>query len=253
VTRGPLVLLCCSLGLGSVAPQRAAADEIVVFAAASLTDVLEDLGKTWEGKNEDTVTFNFGASNDLARQIKAGAPADVFFSADLPRMEEVERAGLVDPADRRAVLSNVLVVVVPKAAQTEITTPRDLTRCTKIAVADPDAVPAGVYAKRYLESQGLWSAIAAKVVPTIDVRAALAAVEGEHVDAGIVYRTDSTIAKNVRVAFEVSRDQGPPIVYPVAPLKASRKAGARGFVGFLQSSEARPTYERFGFLVLAPR
>ena len=247
------VLSCWMLGLGLVAPRVGAADEIVVFAAASLTDVLGDLGRAWQAKSKGTVTFNFGASSDLARQIEAGAPADVFFSADVPRMDEVERAGLVDPEARRAVLSNVLVVVVPKAATTEVAAASDLAKLTKIAVADPDAVPAGVYAKKYLESQGLWSAIVPKVVPTLDVRAALAAVEGEHVEAGIVYRTDAAIAQNVRVAFEVPRGEGPPIVYPLAPLKASTKAGTREFVAFLQSSEARAVYERFGFLVLTPR
>jgi molybdate transport system substrate-binding protein len=225
----------------------------LVFAAASLTDVLKELGKSWEAKTKDTATFNFGASSDLARQIKAGAPADVFFSADVPRMEEVEHAGLVEPGERHEVLSNVLVVVVPQAATMELKTASDLTKLTKLALADPESVPAGVYAKKYLESQGIWSAVADKVIPTTDVRAALAAVEGEHVDAGIVYRTDAAISKRVRVAFGVAREQGPPILYALAPLKASSKPGTRSFVRFLESSEARPVYERFGFTVLAPK
>ena len=246
------VLSCCVLALGLAAPPRAAADEVLVFAAASLTDVLKELGKSWQATTKDTVTFNFGASSDLARQIKAGAPADVFFSADVPRMEEVEHEGLVDRSERREVLSNVLVVVVPKVSTTDVKSASDLTKLTRIALADPASVPAGVYAKKYLESQGLWSAIADKVIPTTDVRAALAAVAGEHVDAGMVYRTDAAISKGVRVAFEVARAQGPPIVYALAPLKASSKAGTRSVVRFLESSEARPVYERFGFIVLAP-
>ncbi|MFI5312394.1 MAG: molybdate ABC transporter substrate-binding protein [Gemmatimonadales bacterium] len=246
------ILFCCVLVLGLATPRIAAAEELVVFAAASLTDVLKEIGRSWQVATKDTVTFNFGASSDLARQIEAGAPADVFFSADVPRMEEVEREGFVDRTKRREVLSNVLVVVVPKAATTKVDSAADLKSLTKIALADPASVPAGVYAKQYLESQGLWSALADKVIPTADVRAALAAVEGEHVDAGIVYRTDAAISKGVRVAFEVARDQGPRIVYAVAPLKASSKAGTRRFVRFLDSEEARPIYERFGFLVLAP-
>ncbi|MBI3770547.1 MAG: molybdate ABC transporter substrate-binding protein [Deltaproteobacteria bacterium] len=247
------ILLCCVLALGLASPRIAAAEDLVVFAAASLTDVLKEMGRAWEARTKDTVTFNFAASSDLARQIKAGAPADVFFSADVARMEEVEREGLVDRTERREVLSNVLVVVVPKGATTEVKTASDLEKLTRIALADPESVPAGVYAKKYLASQGLWSAIADKIIPTTDVRAALAAVEGEHVDAGIVYRTDAATSKGVRVAFEVAREQGPPIVYALAPLKASSKARARTFVRFLESSEARPIYERFGFLMLAPK
>jgi len=233
-----------------IVTRPAAADDLLVFAAASLTDVLRELGASYEKTSADHVTFNFGASNDLARQIKAGAPADAFFSADVPRMEEVEQAGLVDRGERRNVLSNELVIVVPAGAKTGIAKPADLTHLHSIALANPDAVPAGVYAKSYLQGLGLWEQVKNNVVPTLDVRAALAAVESEHADAGIVYATDAAISKKVHVAFRVPREQGPPIVYPLAPLKRSSKPGTRAFVRFLTSRDAAPTYERFGFVVL---
>ncbi len=243
-------LLACVLATARVG----LAGEVMVFAAASLTDALQELGKSWEaakpGGSTDTISFSFGASSDLARQIKAGAPADVFFSADVARMEEVEQAGLIDRGERRDVLSNVLVVIVPKASTIEIKAAGDLTKLGRLALANPDAVPAGVYAKKYLEAQKVWGALADKVVPTVDVRAALAAVESENVDAGMVYRTDAMISERLRVAFEVGRSEGPAIIYALAPLKNPRNPRARDVARFLASKEAARVYERSGFIVL---
>jgi molybdate transport system substrate-binding protein len=233
------------------AARPAAADELLLFAAASLTDALRELGAAFERTTPDRVVFSFGASNDLARQIAAGAPADAFFSADVARMEELEAAGLVDRRDRRDVLSNALAVVVPAAATLAITEPADLKAVRRLAVANPDAVPAGVYAKRWLEGLGLWAAVEPHVVPTLDVRAALAAVEAERADAGIVYATDAATSAKVRVALRVPRAEGPPVVYPLAPLRTSAKPGTRALVRFLASRDAAPTWERHGFVVLA--
>ena len=233
-----------------VDPRAAAADELLVSAAASLTDVIRDLGASYEKTGPDRLVFNFGASSDLARQIRAGAPADVFFSADVARMEELEQAALVERSERRDVLSNVLAIVVPAAAKSVVTEPGDLKKVRTIALANPESVPAGVYAKSYLRSLGLWDALADRVVPTLDVRAALAAVETEQADAGVVYATDAATSKKVRVAFRVAREQGPPIVYTLAPLRESHKPGARALVRFLASRDATSTYERYGFLVL---
>ena len=231
-------------------PPAVAADEVLVFAAASLTDVLQELGTAYERSAHDHVTFNFGASSDLARQITAGAPADVFFSADVARMEELERASLVERMERRNVLSNTLVIVTPADAKTVLSQPADLKGVEHIALANPDSVPAGVYAKSYLESLGLWDALEAKVVPTLDVRAALAAVEGGHADAGIVYATDAATSKKVRVALRIPREQGPAIIYTLAPLKRSTKSATRALVHYLASQEAVSTYTRYGFIVL---
>jgi len=231
-------------------PRPAAADEVLVFAAASLTDALQQLGTAYERSAHDQVTFNFGASSDLARQITAGAPADVFFSADVARMEELEKASLVERSERRNVLSNTLVIVAPADAKITLSQPADLKGVGRIALANPDSVPAGVYARSYLRSLGLWEALEAKVVPTLDVRAALAAVEGGHADAGIVYATDAAISKKVRVAVRIPREQGPPIIYTLAPLKRSTKPATRALVRFLASPEAASTYTRYGFIVL---
>lgn len=232
------------------AARSARAEDVLVFAAASLADVLRELAASYEQRSHDHVSFSFGASSDLARQIEAGAPADAFFSADVGRMEALEREGLVDRRERRNVLSNVLAIVVPASAKTTIEGPADLKKLRTIALADPAAVPAGVYARRYLQSIGVWDDVRDKVVPTLDVRAALAAVETERAEAGIVYATDAAASKKVREAFRVPREQGPSIVYTLAPLKASRKQGAGALVRFLASPDAAPTYTRYGFIVL---
>jgi molybdate transport system substrate-binding protein len=234
--------------LGCGAPARAA--EVLAFAAASLTDAMTELGKTFEHTTGDTVRFSFGASSDLARQIQAGAPADVFFSADSARVDQLEQAGLVDKADRRDVLSNDLVVIVPADAKTTITGPADLTALENLVLANPDSVPAGVYARTWLQSLGFWDRVKDRVVPTLDVRAALAAVGAGHAEAGIVYATDAAITKGVRVAYGAPREQAPPIVYVLAALKESKNPAARELVRFLSSHDAAATYRRFGFIVL---
>jgi len=241
------------LGLALVlAAGSARGEEIAVFAAASLTDALTEIGRLYEAKSADKVVFSFGASSDLARQIEQGAPADVFFSADTAQMDRLERAGLVRAGSRTDVLSNVLVVVAPSDSRTEIRGPSDLERLGRIALADPEAVPAGVYARTYLEGLGLWSRLKEKTVPTLNARAVLASVESGNADAGFVYRTDAAISKRVRVAFEVPAEAGPRIVYPMAAVAASRKAGVVALVGFLVSPEAREVYARRGFGVIVP-
>lgn len=223
---------------------------ILVFAAASLTESLQDLGKRFEAETGTRVEFSFGGSNDLARQIQAGAPADVFFSADTAKMDAVERAGLVRAADRVDLLSNSLVVVVPAASKAAVRRPEDLAALPRIAVADPAAVPAGVYARRWLEGLGLWARLEPRIVPTLDVRAALAAVETEAVPAAIAYRTDAAVARAARVAFEA--EGGPTITYVVAPLSSSRRRpAAEAFVRFLQGAAGRAEFRRRGFLLLA--
>ena len=230
-----------------------AADEVHLYAAASLTDAVTELAGTFEKETGHRLVFNFGGSNDLARQIKAGAPADVFFSADAAQMDGLQAAGLVRPQDRLNVLSNVLVVVTPLASSRKLATPRDLLGVDRLALADPEGVPAGVYARKWLESVGLWQPIQGKVVPTLDVRAALAAVEAGNADAGIVYRTDASVSRRVRVAFEVPREQGPAIMYPLAPMAASKKPATAALVRYLASEGARAVYRRFGFVVLEER
>jgi len=243
-TLGWAVLVCLSLSV------PVAAEEVTVFVAASLTDALKEIAQAFEGRTGHKVVFNLGASNDLARQIKAGAPADVFFSADKAQMDGLEAAGLVRAQDRVDVLSNVLVAVVPASSTARVSGPTDLLAVRQLALADPQAVPAGVYARAWLESTGLWAKLKDRVIPTLNVRAALAAVESENADAGIVYRTDAAISKRVKVAFEVPKEQGPPIVYPLAPMATSKKVATGELVRYLLSPPAREVYARYGFIVL---
>jgi len=225
-----------SLSAAAIACRRGRESSTLCFAAASTTDALTELGR------ERAVRFSWGSSGDLARQILAGAPAELFLSADEARVDALEKAGLV--ASRRDLLANRLVVVVPKDSPAKLASAAELVSLSKIAMGDPATVPAGTYGKQWLERAGAWSGLASRIVPTLDVRAALTAVEGGAVDAAIVYRTDAAISRNVRVAFEPSEQ--PRIVYPLAILTRARPA-ARAFADYLESAEARKVFARHGF------
>ena len=230
-------------------------DEIVVYAAASLRDVLQELAPAAERATGVRLVFNLGASSDLARQIVAANRADLFFSADESWMDRVAAADLVDPGSRRSPLSNRLVVVVPAASSLGVASAADLAlpAVRRLALADPEAVPAGRYAKAWLESAGIWRAVAEKVVPVLDVRAALAAVESGAVDAGVVYRTDAAISRRVRVAFVVPEGEAPPISYALAALRPRpHLEAARAVAGWFSGPEAAAVFERFGFVSRQP-
>ncbi len=229
------------------------AEEIVVSAAASLTDALREAGRAFQSKSHVKVTFNFGASSELARQIDEGAPADIFFSADLEKMESLDKKGRIERGSQKNLLSNQLVMVVSRDSKLTIRSPTDLLRADvkRIALAEPSSVPVGIYAKKYLAGEGLWEKIQHKVVPVLDVRAALASVESGNIEAGIIYRTDATISKKVKVVYEVPREKGPKIIYPVALTKESKKKeAARDFLRFLLSNNGKGIFEKYGFTVL---
>jgi molybdate transport system substrate-binding protein len=230
----------------------ARAEEGLVFAAASTTDVLEELRPAFTKATGHTVVLALGSSGDLARQAMAGAPADAFLSADVARMEAVQAAGLVRRGSRVELLSNRLVVVVPVGAKVAPGRAEDLKGLKRLVLADPGIVPAGVYAKAWLEKVGVWKEVEGKVVPALDVRGALAAVEAGRVDAGVVYVTDAAQSKKVRVAFEVPSSDAPRIVYPVAALvKGKAPEVGVAFVKFLQTEPARAAFQRHGFVVLS--
>jgi molybdate transport system substrate-binding protein len=231
---------------------QAHAATVNVFAAASLTDSLKVIATAYEKESGDKIVFNFGASSLLARQIAEGAPADIFFSADEAKMDDLDKKGLVVKESRKSLLSNSLVIVVATEKGAPIANPKDLAtdKLTRLALAEPRTVPAGIYAKEYLQKQNLWSAVESKVVPTENVRAALAAVEAGNAEAGIVYKTDAAISKKVKIAYEVPATDSPAISYPVALLKESQDAkAARRFLGHLASAQAGATFEKFGFVV----
>ena len=233
-----------------ILPLRGA--EITIFAAASLTDALRAVAANYEKQSGDKIVFNFAASSLLARQIAEGAPADIFFSADEAQMDMLVKKGAIDPATRKSPLSNSLVVVIPAGSGLQIKSPNDLTNAEvqQIALADPKAVPAGVYAKTWLEKLHLWSAVEPKVVPTENVRGALAAVASGNVDAGVVYKTDAAISRKVKIAYEVPRADGPDIRYPMALVKNSpQPEAAKQFLDYLSSDQAGQVFIHYGFLL----
>jgi molybdate transport system substrate-binding protein len=232
-----------------------AAAPITVSAAVSLSDVLTAVAAEYGREGRGSVRFNFGASNVLARQIVDGAPVDVFVSADEAQMEVVAAARLLLDGSRVDLLRNQLAIVVPSDRPRTLTSARELTgpAFRRIAIGDPAAVPAGVYAKQYLEQLDLWSALEPKLVPGASVRAALAAVESGAADAGIVYRTDARIALKAAVAYVVPADRGPRIVYPAAILARTKTVDeSRRFLDFLRGAVAARIFERFGFTLAPP-
>lgn len=238
-------------GLLAVAATARSAD-VTVFAAASLTDSLKQIAADYQKEAGRTVAFNFEASSILARQIEEGAPADIFFSADETQMDRLAERGLIDAATRVDRLGNTLVVVAPKDSHLQIHSPADLAAdgVKQIALADPKAVPAGVYAKEWLKKFGDWDAVAPKIVPAENVRAALAAVASGNVDAGVVYKTDAAISKSVKIVYQVPHADGPDIRYPLALVKASEHPDeAKRFLEYLNSKGAARVFERFGFVV----
>jgi molybdate transport system substrate-binding protein len=230
---------------------NADAADVNVYAAASLTDVMKEIAAKYEQQSTDKIVFNFGASSLLARQIIEHAPADIFLSADEAKMDDLKKGGLILTETRRDLLSNSLVIVVPNDSKLTIASPDELlTRVQKIAIADPRAVPAGIYAKEYLTGLVLWEKLESKMVPTENVRAALAAVESGDVDAGFVYKTDANISKKVKVAFSVPVENGPSIRYPVAIVnETGNRVAAQNFLRYLESDDARRLFERYGFIV----
>jgi molybdate transport system substrate-binding protein len=232
---------------------RAWADEILVSAAASLTDVLNEISKSYQSTSKNTVKFNYGPSSGLARQIDEGAPADIFFSADLPQMDNLDKKGRLEPGTQKNLLSNQLVIIVPADSKLAISSSKDLLKADvkRIALAEPSSVPVGVYTSKYLTDEGLWKQVKPKVVPVQDVRATLASVESGNVEAGFVYKTDAAVSRKVKIVYEVPIDKGPKITYPLAIVKDSkRKDAARDFVSYVQSPAAKDAFKKYGFVVL---
>jgi molybdate transport system substrate-binding protein len=236
-----------------VSASAAAPVELTVYAAASLKDALNEIGPVCGRESGATVVFNFGGSNDLARQILAANKADVFFSADERWMDQVTAKGLVDSSSRRSLLSNRLVVVIASDSDLAIQAALDLAGpgVRHLSLANPEAVPAGRYARAWLEKTGAWEALKDRIAPVPDVRAALAAVEAGAAEAAVVYATDAAIAKRAKVAYTVPESEGPKIAYPVAALRdRPHLEAARRLVACLASPEARPVFVRSGFIVL---
>ena len=251
-------LLAAAMALGASCGGSGARPELLVYAATSTRDALQALAPTFEAAHGVRVVFNFGSSGDLARQLLAAPVGDVFLSADEAELGRVEAAGLVAPGARRRLLTNTLVIVEPGGVEAvdgdpsaaDPTRPDLLLAATKrLSLGDPGTVPVGRYARAWLEQRGLWEALQPRVVPAVDARAALAAVESGAADKGVVFRTDAARSRRARIVFEI--EDGPAIVYPVAPIAGRGAAAlASAFVDFLGSAEAREVFEGHGFGVL---
>ena len=242
-----------SFALGA-APQQSSS--ITVSAAISLKDALDELGPIFQvqqhrknGGSGTAVTFNYGGSGTLARQIEQGAPVDVFFSAAEKQMDELAAQGLIVADTRRDLVGNALVLIAP-AQSTALHSFQDLSNAAvkTIALGETSTVPAGMYARQTLEHLGLFATVEKKIVYAKDVRAVLTYVETGNADAGLVYQTDANTSTKVRVVAVAPADSHDPILYPAAVLRdAKDKAAARAFVEFLQGPDARAVFQKYGF------
>lgn len=224
----------------------------VVLAAASLQEAMTAAAAAWAARRHPRPVLSFAASSSLARQIKAGAPADLFVSADEEWMDDVAKAGRIAPGTRATLAGNRLLLVTPKARPVRLTIGRAMPIARalgdgRLAMADPDAVPAGKYGKAALTALGVWGQVERRVVRADNVRGALALVERGEVPLGIVYATDARASANVTVVGAFPAASHPPIRYPIARIAGSRSADAEGFRRFLLSGAGQAILARYGF------
>jgi len=250
--RSPITLRALALTLCLLLP-AAWAEDFTVFAAASLKEALDAQAKAFEAKTRHKAAISYAASNALAKQIEAGAPAALFISADTDWIDYVEQKRLTVPGSRVDLLCNELVLIAPatSAPSLKIAPGFGLAAAIgsgRIAMANPDAVPAGKYGKAALTALGVWDTVAPKVAAAENVRAALALVSRGEAPFGIVYRTDAMADKGVRIVDTFPAGTHPPIVYPLVMLKTAKAGAAQEFATWLAAPGARSTWERYGFL-----
>lgn len=241
----------CSGPVGQ--PGSSSTATVVVSVAASLSDAVGDVANVFEKQTGIQVLVNAAGSQILATQIIEEIPVDVFVSADERQMTRTIARGKMDQGSYLQLLSNQLVVVVPSDRLMGISRPDDLIAQSvrRIALGDPEAVPGGVYAREYLDKEGVWDALKSKVVPTRNVRAALRAVEAGTVDAGVVYRTDARQSVDAVIAFDIPVGRGPRIIYPAAvSTEPPNPESAVQFFSFLQTAKAQQIFEAYGFISL---
>lgn len=244
--------------LTMAAPAAARAAPPLVLAAASLQESLNAAADAWTKRGHPRPVLSFAASSALARQIIAGAPADLFISADQAWMDAVQKAGLVQPGTRADLLGNRLVLIAPAASRIDlkIAPGFPLGRALgkdRLAMADPDAVPAGKYGKAALRSLGVWTSVENRIAQAENVRAALGLVQRGQAPLGIVYETDAQAAPGVRIIGRLPAGSHPPITYPVALLKGAPSSDAEAFRRFLLSAEGSTIFTRFGFAQIKSR
>src|SRR5262245_33487029 len=252
ITRRGALALTLGLLTAPVLAVPAKGADVTVFAAASLKNALDDAAKIYEAKSGDKVTISYAASSALAKQIESGAPADIFFSADLDWMDYLQERKLIDAGSRHTLLGNTLVLIAPADSKVSLTIVKNFPLLEalgpdgKLAMGQVESVPAGKYGKAALTYLGVWDAVASRVAQAENVRAALRFVAQKEAPLGIVYGTDAKAEPEVRVVGTFPEDSHPKILYPVA-LTASAKPEARKFLEFLISPEAAKSFEAQGF------
>jgi molybdate transport system substrate-binding protein len=236
--------------------QAAESESVTVFAAASTTNAINDIGKLFAEKGKGTIVASYASSSTLAKQIENGAPANVFISADEPWMNYLEERKLIEPGSRFDLVGNKLVLIAPSGSSVdkmEIGPKVDLLKVLRdgrLATGDPDHVPAGRYAKTALEKLGVWNNVESKLARAPDVRGALTLVERGETPLGIVYSTDASITPKVKVVGVFPADSHPKIVYPTALVAGKATAAAKSFLEFLKTPEAKAVFEKYGFTTL---
>ncbi|MBS0379605.1 MAG: molybdate ABC transporter substrate-binding protein [Proteobacteria bacterium] len=246
--------LVCGVGLArEAAPGSAALPEptLTVFAAASLTDALDEVDRAFTRDTHIAVKTSYASSATLAKQIESGAGADVFLSADREWMDYLEKHGQIRAGTRRDLLGNALVLVAPADSSVQLKIAPGFALAAalgtgRLATGDPDSVPAGIYARAALTKLGVWDAVAPHLARAENVRAALAYVARGEAPLGIVYRTDALADKHVRIVDTFPEDSHPPVIYPVAVTLGGRPESAR-YLDFLHTEGARQIFARYGF------
>jgi molybdate transport system substrate-binding protein len=247
-----MMVICLMVLTGTIQTATAAGD-VTLFAAASTTNAITDIGKLFSEKGLGTMIPSFASSSTLAKQIESGAPAELYLSANEKWMNYLEERDLIVSGSRMDLLSNRIVLIVPADSATdhvEITNGfklADLLGDGYLAMGDPDHVPAGIYGKQALEALGVWSSIDTRIARQKDVRSALALVERGESPLGVVYATDAAISDKVRVVGLFPEESHPKIVYPVAIIKGCDTPTAKAFMKFLTSDDARAVFESYGF------
>ena len=254
LTRRDLIAALIALPLPAAAQT---ADRLMVFAAASLTNTLNEIGRDYGRARGKRVVFAFAASMTLAKQIEASSGADVFIAADAESMDYLEQRGLIAKPTRQNLLGNSLVLIAPADSKVTLTIAPQMKLAEalaggRLALANVDSVPAGRYGKAALTALGVWNSVANHLAQGDDVRTTLAYVARGEAPLGIVYATDARIEPRVRVVGTFPVGSHPPIVYPVA-LTTDAKPDAASFLPYLRSPQARAVFEKAGFTVLSTR
>ena len=254
MTHAARIVALVLLALFGALPARAQSAAPVVLAAASLQEALGEAADAWARQRHPRPVLSFAGSSALARQVEAGAPADLFISADEAWMDHIDQRGLLASGSRRVIAGNRLVLIAPLDSPVTLRIAKGfpLARALgagRLAMADPAAVPAGRYGRAALEALGVWAVVEPRVVRSENVRAALALVERGEAPLGIVYATDAAASRKVRVVGVFPASSHPPIRYPAAQMKTAKAKDASAFLAFLGSRQARVILARHGFSV----